>query len=168
MRADFSLHKAVQYELDFGGIMTQFEVGASATEHRESKGNSTAAHHLIASLIRTPDDLKTPQNESLKGIFTLVIPNGQQRTFMNMKFWEQWKSNICQLILSMSSTWHWWWQCFTLLLPTWKQTAVVEIRYLWSCDISRFSPQIDLIFPWEALNPFFCAQDEGFLEFRSR
>ena len=35
------------------------------------------------------------------------------------------------------------------------------------CDISRFSPRIDRIFPGEALNPFFGAQDEGFLEFRS-
>ena len=37
-----------------------------------------------------------------------------------------------------------------------------------SRDISRFSPRIDRIFPEEALNPFFGAQDEGFLEFRSR
>ena len=35
-------------------------------------------------------------------------------------------------------------------------------------DITRFSPRIDLIFPGEALNPFFGAQDEGFSEFRSR
>ena len=35
-------------------------------------------------------------------------------------------------------------------------------------DISRFFPRIDRIFPREALNPFFGAQDEGFLEFRSR
>ena len=35
-------------------------------------------------------------------------------------------------------------------------------------DISRFFPRIDRIFPGEALNPFFGAQDEGFLEFRSR
>ena len=34
-------------------------------------------------------------------------------------------------------------------------------------DISRFFPQIDLIFSGEALNPFFGAQDEGFSEFRS-
>ena len=34
-------------------------------------------------------------------------------------------------------------------------------------DISRFSSQIDLIFFGEALNPFFDAQDEGFLGFRS-
>ena len=32
-------------------------------------------------------------------------------------------------------------------------------------DISRFFPQIDLIFSGEALNPFFGAQDEGFSEF---
>ena len=37
-----------------------------------------------------------------------------------------------------------------------------------SGDISRFFPLIDLIFPWEALNQFFGAQDEGFSEFRSR
>ena len=36
------------------------------------------------------------------------------------------------------------------------------------CDITRFSPRIDRIFPGEALNPFFGAQDEEFLEFRSR
>ena len=35
-------------------------------------------------------------------------------------------------------------------------------------DISRVSPRIDRIFPGEALNPFFGAQDEGFSEFRSR
>ena len=35
-------------------------------------------------------------------------------------------------------------------------------------DITRFFPRIDLIFPGEALNPFFGAQDEGFSEFRSR
>ena len=35
-------------------------------------------------------------------------------------------------------------------------------------DISSFFPHIDLIFPGEALNPFFGAQDEGFSEFRSR
>ena len=35
-------------------------------------------------------------------------------------------------------------------------------------DISRFFPRIDRIFPGEALNPFFGAQDEGFLEFRPR
>ena len=37
-------------------------------------------------------------------------------------------------------------------------------------DISRFSPhiQVDRIFSWKALNPFFGAQDEGFSEFRSR
>ena len=35
-------------------------------------------------------------------------------------------------------------------------------------DISRFSPQIDRIFFWKALHPFFCAQDEGFSKFRSR
>ena len=35
-------------------------------------------------------------------------------------------------------------------------------------DITRFSPRIDRIFPGEALNPFFGALDEGFLEFRSR
>ena len=35
-------------------------------------------------------------------------------------------------------------------------------------DISRFFPRIDRIFPGEALNPFFGAQDEGFSEFRSR
>ena len=35
-------------------------------------------------------------------------------------------------------------------------------------DISRFFPRIDRIFPGEALYPFFGAQDEGFLEFRSR
>ena len=34
--------------------------------------------------------------------------------------------------------------------------------------ITRFSPRIDWIFPGEALNPFFGAQDEGFSEFRSR
>ena len=32
-------------------------------------------------------------------------------------------------------------------------------------DISRFFPQIDRIFPREALNPFFNAQDEGFSDF---
>ena len=32
----------------------------------------------------------------------------------------------------------------------------------------EFFPQIDRIFPWKALNPYFGAQDEGFLEFRSR
>ena len=35
-------------------------------------------------------------------------------------------------------------------------------------DISKFSPQIDRIFPGklgEALHPFFCSQDEGFSEF---
>ena len=36
------------------------------------------------------------------------------------------------------------------------------------CDITRFFPRIDRIFPGEALNPFFGAQDEGFSEFRSR
>ena len=36
------------------------------------------------------------------------------------------------------------------------------------CDITRFSPRIDQIFPGEAFNPFFGAQDEEFLEFRSR
>ena len=35
-------------------------------------------------------------------------------------------------------------------------------------DITGFFPRIDWIFPWEALNPFFGAQDEGFSEFRSR
>ena len=35
-------------------------------------------------------------------------------------------------------------------------------------DITRFFPRIDQIFPGEALNPFFGAQDEGFSEFRSR
>ena len=34
-------------------------------------------------------------------------------------------------------------------------------------DIYRFYPRIDRIFSGEALNPFFGAQDEGFLEFRS-
>ena len=34
-------------------------------------------------------------------------------------------------------------------------------------DITRFSPRIDRIFPGEALNPFFGAQDEGFLDLRS-
>ena len=34
-------------------------------------------------------------------------------------------------------------------------------------DITRFFPRIDRIFPGEALNPFFGAQDEGFSEFRS-
>ena len=34
-------------------------------------------------------------------------------------------------------------------------------------DISRFFPRFDRIFPGEALNPFFGAQDEGFSEFRS-
>ena len=33
-------------------------------------------------------------------------------------------------------------------------------------DISRFPPRIDRIFPGEALNPFFGAQDEGLSEFR--
>ena len=37
-----------------------------------------------------------------------------------------------------------------------------------SRDISRFFPRIDRIFRWEALNPFFGAQDDGFSEFRSR
>ena len=32
-------------------------------------------------------------------------------------------------------------------------------------DISRFSPRIDRIFPGEALNPFFGAQDKGFSDF---
>ena len=32
-------------------------------------------------------------------------------------------------------------------------------------DISRFPPRIDLIFPGEALDPFFGAQDKGFSEF---
>ena len=41
-------------------------------------------------------------------------------------------------------------------------------RRLSLCDISRFSPRIDLIFPGEALYPFLGAQDEGFSEFRSR
>ena len=36
-----------------------------------------------------------------------------------------------------------------------------------TCDISRFSPQIQWIFPGEALNPFFSAQDERFSEFCS-
>ena len=35
-------------------------------------------------------------------------------------------------------------------------------------DITKFFPQIDRIFPGEALNPFFGAQDEEFSEFRSR
>ena len=35
------------------------------------------------------------------------------------------------------------------------------------CDISRFSPRIDRIFPGESLNPLLGAQDEGFSEFRS-
>ena len=35
-------------------------------------------------------------------------------------------------------------------------------------DITRFFPRIDRIFFGEALDPFFGAQDEGFLEFRSR
>ena len=35
-------------------------------------------------------------------------------------------------------------------------------------DITGFFPRIDRIFPGDALNPFFGAQDEGFLEFRSR
>ena len=35
-------------------------------------------------------------------------------------------------------------------------------------DISRFSPRINRIFPWKALNPFFGAQDEGFGKFHSR
>ena len=39
--------------------------------------------------------------------------------------------------------------------------------YTLRCDISRFFPRIDRIFPWEALDPFFGAQDERFLEFRS-
>ena len=36
-----------------------------------------------------------------------------------------------------------------------------------SSDITRFFPRIDRIFPGEALNPFFGAQDEGFSEFRA-
>ena len=40
--------------------------------------------------------------------------------------------------------------------------------YLFTRDISRFFPRIDRIFFWKALNPFFGAQDEGFLEIRSR
>ena len=39
--------------------------------------------------------------------------------------------------------------------------------YLYPRDITRFFPRIDQIFFGEALNPFFGAQDEGFLEFRS-
>ena len=35
------------------------------------------------------------------------------------------------------------------------------------CDISRFSPRIDRIFPGESLNPLLGARDEGFSEFRS-
>ena len=35
-------------------------------------------------------------------------------------------------------------------------------------DISRFFPRIDRIFPGEALNPFFGAEDEGISEFLSR
>ena len=34
-------------------------------------------------------------------------------------------------------------------------------------DMTRFFPRIDRIFPGEALNPFFGAQDEGFSEFCS-
>ena len=41
--------------------------------------------------------------------------------------------------------------------------ALVGVR-----DITRFFPRIDRIFPGEALNPFFGAQDEGFSEFCSR
>ena len=41
-------------------------------------------------------------------------------------------------------------------------------HFRWMRDISRFFPQIDQIFPGEALNPIFGTQDEGFSEFRSR
>ena len=41
-------------------------------------------------------------------------------------------------------------------------------RWTGSCDVTRFFPRIDRIFPGESLNPFFGAQDEGFSEFRSR
>ena len=37
--------------------------------------------------------------------------------------------------------------------------------FLYTDDISGFSPRIDRGFPGEALNPFFGAQDEGFSDF---
>ena len=49
------------------------------------------------------------------------------------------------------------WCCFLSLVDSLRWN---------SSDISRFSPRIDRIFPGEALNPFFGAQDEGFSEFR--
>ena len=50
------------------------------------------------------------------------------------------------------------------LLPLERDSGICKITR----DITRFSPRIDRIFPGEALNPFFGAQDEGFLKFRSR
>ena len=49
-------------------------------------------------------------------------------------------------------------------VSTWGTSQVARIMR----DITRFFPRIDRIFPAEALNPFFGAQDEGFLKFRSR
>ena len=46
--------------------------------------------------------------------------------------------------------------------------ALLVISPDFSRDISRFFPRIDRIFPGEALNSFYGAQDEGFSEFRSR
>ena len=47
--------------------------------------------------------LKHSQNGNLKRIFTLVPANGKQEKLMWTKFWQWWKSNICQLFLPHSS-----------------------------------------------------------------
>ena len=55
--------------------------------------NSTVAHHLIASLIRTIYLMitKHPQNGSLKSLSTLLLAAGQQRKLMKTQFGQQWR-----------------------------------------------------------------------------
>ena len=58
----------------------------------------------------------------------------------------------------------------TVFLSTelcWGRLLEKVFHALETGDISRFPPRIDWIFPGEALNPFFGAQDEGFSEFCS-
>ena len=59
--------------------------------------NPTAAHHLIASLIRTIYQMitKHPQNDSSKGISTLLLaacPGGPQGKLMKRQFGQRWNN----------------------------------------------------------------------------
>ena len=63
--------------------------------------NPNAAHHLIASQIRTIYLMitKHPQNGSSKGISTLLLAAGPKGKFMKTQFGQLWRSSICQLFL---------------------------------------------------------------------